>query len=107
MSTSQILKHLYSLDVSSPEIPRLLDDLIQCDEEERVLSSLRGPELTQLVDFLDQVRAPFGLPSGYETDSAGPQRHPNYRRRFPTMFVKATGHLWRQYGPTVLVHRIQ
>jgi len=57
MSTSQILQHLYSLEVSSPEIPRLLDGLIQHDEEEQYLSRLRGSELTRLVDFLDQVRA--------------------------------------------------
>ena len=62
MPTSQILQHLYSLDASSPEIPRLLDGLIRRDEEEQYLSSLRGPELTRLVDFLDKVRA---LPSAF------------------------------------------
>jgi len=57
MSTSQTLQNLYSLDVSSPDIPHLLDGLIQRDEKEQHLSSLQGPELTRLVDFLDQVRA--------------------------------------------------
>ena len=57
MSTSQSLQHLYSLEISSPEIPHLLDDLIKRDEKEQYLSSLRGPELTRVIDFLDQVRA--------------------------------------------------
>ena len=57
MSTSQVLRQLYSLDISSPNLPRYLYCLIQRDEEEEYLSSLQGPELTRLVDFLDQVRA--------------------------------------------------
>ena len=57
MTTPQTLQDLYSLEVPSPHIPRLLDTLIQRDEEERYLSSLRGPELTRLIEFLDQVRA--------------------------------------------------
>ena len=59
MPASQILQHLYTLGASSPEIPGLLDDLIRSDEEERYFSSLQGPELTRLVDFLDGVRSLF------------------------------------------------
>jgi len=62
MSTSQVLQHLYSLDTSSPNLPRYLYYLIQRDEEERYLSGLQGPELDRLVDFLDKVRA---LPSAF------------------------------------------
>ena len=58
MTISQLLQELYSLDPSSPQIPRLLDDLIRRDEEEQYLSSLRGSELVRLVDFLDDVRTP-------------------------------------------------
>ena len=57
MSTSQILRYLYSLDISSPDIPQFINALIQHDEQERYLSTLRGPELTRLVDFLDEVRS--------------------------------------------------
>jgi len=59
MSASQILQHLYLLDASSPDISRLVYSLIRRDEEERYLSSLKGLELAQLVDFLDQVRTLF------------------------------------------------
>ena len=55
MSASQILQELYSLDVS-PGISRLIYRLIRHDEEEQYLSTLQGPELTRLVDFLDVVR---------------------------------------------------
>jgi len=55
MSTSQILQHLYSLDTSSPGISRLIYGLIRHDEEEQYLSSLQGSELSQLIDFLDEV----------------------------------------------------
>jgi len=58
MSTSQVLQHLYSFDTSSPNLPRYLYILIQCDEEEQYLSGLQGLELDRLVDFLDEVRAP-------------------------------------------------
>jgi len=60
MSTSRILQHLYSLDISSPNFPRYLYCLIQRDEEDKYLSSLQGSELARLVDFLDEVRT---LPS--------------------------------------------
>ena len=56
MSTSQVLQHLYSLDISSQNIPRYLYYLIQRDEEEHYLSSLQGLDLARLVDFLDEVR---------------------------------------------------
>ena len=55
MATSQVLTHLYSLDTSSPEFSRYLYRLIQHDEEEEYLSTLQGPELLKLVDFLDAV----------------------------------------------------
>ena len=57
MSTPQTLQHLYSLDASSPDLLRCLDYLIRIDEEEQYLTSLRGSELTSLVDFLDEVRS--------------------------------------------------
>jgi len=57
MSTSQVLQHLYSLDISSPNLSRSLYRLIQRDEEDQYLSSLRGPKLDRLVNFLDEVRA--------------------------------------------------
>jgi len=56
MSTPFILRRLYTLDPSSLNFLRHLYCLIQHDEEDRYLSSLQGPELTRLVDFLDQVR---------------------------------------------------
>jgi len=56
MSASKILQHLYSLDTSSPGISRLIYGLIRHDEEDQYLSSLQGPELARLVDFLDEVR---------------------------------------------------
>ena len=55
--TSSILQHLYSLDASSPDFIRYLHCLIRYDEEERYLTNLEEPKLTQLVDFLDKVRA--------------------------------------------------
>jgi len=58
MSTSQILQQLYSLDISSPNLSRSLYCLIQRDEQDQYLSSLRGSELDRLVDFLDEVRTP-------------------------------------------------
>ena len=55
MSASQLLQHLYSINTSSPDFSRLLYGLIRQDEEEMYLSSLSGPELARLVDFLDDV----------------------------------------------------
>ena len=66
MSASEILQHLYSLDISSPGISRLIYRLIRRDKEERYLSNLQGPDLIQLVDFLDEVRTlHVPLVSGY------------------------------------------
>jgi len=63
MSTSQALQQLYSLDISSPNLSRHLYCLIQRDDEDQYLSSLRGSELDRLVDFLDEVRTlPVALP---------------------------------------------
>jgi hypothetical protein len=56
MSASQALQHLYSLDTSSPDFLRALYGLIRHDDDEQYSSSLQGPELTRLVDFLDAVR---------------------------------------------------
>ena len=55
MSASQLLQHLYSINTSSPDFPRLLYGLIRQDEEEKYLSNLKGPELARLVNFLDEV----------------------------------------------------
>ena len=57
MSTSRALQRLHSLGTSSPDLLRCLYDLIQSDDEEQYLTSLRGSELTRLVDFLDRVRS--------------------------------------------------
>ena len=62
MATSQVLQHLYSLDTSSPDLPRYLHCLIQHDEEEQYLCSLEGLELIRVVNFLDDV-CPFPLAS--------------------------------------------
>ena len=56
MSTSQVLQHLYSLEISSQDLSRYLYCLIQRDEEEQYLISLQGSELVRLVEFLDEVR---------------------------------------------------
>jgi len=57
MSTPRILHRLYSLDPSSLDFSRQLYCLIRHDEREQYLTGLQGPELAQLVDFLDEVRA--------------------------------------------------
>jgi len=62
MSASEVLQHLYSLDTSSPNLPRYLHRFIQRDGEEQYLSGLQELELDRLVDFLDEVRA---LPSTF------------------------------------------
>jgi hypothetical protein len=56
MSASQALQHLYSPDPSSPDFLRALYGFIRLDKEEQCSSSLQGPELARLVDFLDAVR---------------------------------------------------
>ena len=56
-NTSRILQRLYSLDASSRDFIRYLHCLIQFDEEEQYSTNLEEPELMQLVDFLDKVRA--------------------------------------------------
>ena len=63
MDTFQILRHLYSLDTSSPDFSRYLDHLIKSDEEDCYLLNLEGSDLIRLVDFLDKVRVPLLLPS--------------------------------------------
>ena len=55
-NTSRILQHLYSLDASSLDFLRYLHCLLRYDEEERYLITLKEPELTRLLDFLDKVR---------------------------------------------------
>ena len=87
MTTRQVLQHLYPLDTSSPDLPRLLDGLIWHDEREQYLSTLRGSELARLVDFLHGVRALLPAFRPVTKILAGSQRHPNHRRAFPTMFL--------------------
>lgn len=53
---SQVLQQLYSLEPSSPDFLRVLYGLIRHDEDEQYSSSLKGSELSRLVDFLDSVR---------------------------------------------------
>jgi len=57
MSTLWTLQRLYLLDTSSPDFLRNLHSLIRHDEKEQYLSTLQGPRLARLVDFLDKVRA--------------------------------------------------
>lgn len=57
MPVPQILERLYSLDTSSPDFSYYLYCLVKTNEEEQDLSSLQGPPLTKLVDFLDSVRS--------------------------------------------------
>ena len=68
MSTSWILHRIYSLDTSSLDFSRHLYSLIWHDEEDQYLTSLQGPQLAQLVDFLNEVRA---LPSAFCTVTNG------------------------------------
>jgi hypothetical protein len=80
MATSQVLNHLYSLDTSSPEFSRHLYRLIQNDEEEEYLSTLQGPELLRLVDFLDAVStSSAGLFRTYGTGFIGCWRDSDHR----------------------------
>ena len=58
MDTSEILRHLYSLDTSSPDFSRYLYHLIQSDGEDHYLLDLQGSDSIRLVDFLDKVRVP-------------------------------------------------
>ena len=62
MSTPWLLHHLRTLDTSSLDFLRYLHCLIRHDEEDQYLTSLQGSQLTELVDFLDHVRA---LPSTF------------------------------------------
>ena len=61
MSTPWIFHRLYSLDSPSLFL-RHLYSLIRHDEVEQYLPSLQGPELTWLMDSLDEVR---GLHSSF------------------------------------------
>ena len=56
MATANILRHLYSLDTSSPDLSRYLYHLIQSDGDDHYLLGLQGSKLIRLVDFLDEVR---------------------------------------------------
>jgi len=55
MSTPWILYRLYKLKTSSADFMRHLHFLIQLDEREQYLTSIQGPELTRLVEFLGEV----------------------------------------------------
>jgi len=57
MSIHWVLHRLYSLNPSSPDFLPNLRSLIRHDEQEQYLTSLQGPQLARLVDFLDQVCA--------------------------------------------------
>lgn len=72
MSTAQVLRHLYSLDTSSPDLLRYLYSLIQSDDEDQYLSNLEGSELSRLVEFLDKVRPSPSVSLQREPDSPGP-----------------------------------
>ena len=75
MYTPPILQRLYLLDTSSPDFLRHLYCLVRYDEKEQYLTSLRGSELTRLVDFLEKVHivsSAFHRSSVYQTDSTGP-----------------------------------
>ena len=60
MSTPWILYRLYTLNTSSADFLRYFHSLILRDDVEEYLTSLQGPQLARLVDFLDKVRT---LPS--------------------------------------------
>ena len=62
MSTSWILHRIYSLDTSSLDFSHHLYCLIRHDQEDQYLTTLQGPQLARLVDFLDKVRV---LPSAF------------------------------------------
>jgi len=62
MSVRWVLQQLYSLNPSSLNFLRRLHSLIWRDERERYLTSLQGPELARLVDFLDKVHL---IPSAF------------------------------------------
>ena len=62
MTTLWILQRLYTLDASSPDFLRHLYFLLRHDEEEKYLTSLQGPRLARLIDFLDNVHA---IPSAF------------------------------------------
>jgi hypothetical protein len=108
MSTPWILHRLYSLDASSLDFSRHLYCLIRHDEEDRYLTSLQGPQLARLVDFLDEVRAlsPFYLLSSYKTNSADHQRHFRRRQPFSTVSAQITNHMCPPRDPTILIHHI-
>jgi len=98
MSTPWILHRLYTLDPSSLDFLRHLYCLIQHDEEDQYLSSLQGPELTRLVDFLDEVRALllafFQLRNGLCRPSVP----------FPPT-TKSLGNVYGNYKPSVVTAR--
>ena len=54
-ATPWILHRFYTLDTSL-DFLRGLYSLIHHDEKEQYLTSLQGPELARLVDFLDGIR---------------------------------------------------
>ena len=62
MFTPWILYRLYTLNTSSADFLRYLHSLIRRDDVEQYLTSLQGPQLARLVEFLDKVRTlPFAL----------------------------------------------
>jgi len=78
----RILQRLYSLDTSSPDFLPHLHSLIQSDEKEQYLTSLRGSELDRLVDFLNKVH---GLVPQPFTSSRNRLYRPSVPSPRPTM----------------------
>ena len=66
MATANILRHLYSLNTSSPDLSRYLYHLIQSDGEDHYLMGLQGSKLIRLVDFIDEVRVSLLPPSSLQ-----------------------------------------
>lgn len=52
------LQLLERLDRSSPEFPHRLSDVLREQEYRERVKNLQGPDLTWLVNYLDEVRRP-------------------------------------------------
>ena len=95
-NTAKTLRRLYSLRTSSLDFIHTLHSLIQFDEEEEYLTSLKKPELKRLLDFLDKVRTccSINVSSVSRQTSTGPRYHPDERSRCSRVFRKATQSLY-------------
>ena len=105
MTASELLTQLYSLDTQSSGFLRVLYAFIRTDKEEDYSSTLQGPELAELVNFLDKVRPP---PPAFwprrKREFEGPLLHPHHRRRLPTMFDQAASHLRHPHHSAIFTH---